>query len=65
MTVATVNASHNRQTNGLAEWENEPPAAPARALAEAGCSAHEIQAITGHRTLQMVWQTLVDLPPTD
>ncbi len=25
-----------------------------RALAEAGCSAHEIQAITGHRTLQMV-----------
>lgn len=24
------------------------------ALAEAGCSAHEIQAITGHRTLQMV-----------
>jgi integrase len=25
-----------------------------RALAEAGCSAHEIQSITGHRTLQMV-----------
>ena len=25
-----------------------------RALAEAGCTAHEIQAITGHRTLQMV-----------
>jgi integrase len=25
-----------------------------RALAEAGCSSHEIQAITGHRTLQMV-----------
>jgi integrase len=25
-----------------------------RALAEAGCSSHEIQSITGHRTLQMV-----------
>jgi integrase len=25
-----------------------------RALAEAGCSAHEIQAVIGHRTLQMV-----------
>ena len=25
-----------------------------RALAEAGCSSHEIQAITGHKTLQMV-----------
>ena len=25
-----------------------------RALAEAGCSSHEIQAITGHRTLQLV-----------
>ena len=25
-----------------------------RALAEAGCSAHEIQSITGHKTLQMV-----------
>lgn len=28
--------------------------AAGRALAEAGCSSHEIQAITGHRTLQMV-----------
>jgi len=25
-----------------------------RALAEAGCSAHEIQSITGHKTLQMI-----------
>ena len=25
-----------------------------RALAEAGCSSHQIQAVTGHRTLQMV-----------
>ena len=44
---AALDAAGLKQLHGLRHTAG-------RALAEAGCSAHEIQAITGHRTLQMV-----------